>query len=328
MPIKPSPSPITSPSADISPLLAGLNASNLIITGENNVIFNSRRCTLINTDGVELGKSYNMHIIGSQYTIKVPSTDSSEIFTNNNFSTSIDYWQPSDPNNAYYVSGYCVLRYGASVNQVVQTNINQTYKMSITLDISFNRGVRVIISDSNDSSNIFLNEVLDPGLDDDYNFELKFSSKSRFIRVEFRNEEEEFYLSAINNVSLLAYNNGRSHSLYVFGEINAVDCDVSSVYQLSDKRLKDNIKPIENCLEKVLKLEAIEFDWNDKQQTYKGHDIGLVAQQVEAICPEIVETRRNGFKAIKYEKITALLVGAIKEQQEIIDEIERKLSIN
>ena len=120
----------------------------------------------------------------------------------------------------------------------------------------------------------------------------------------------------------------RDNVLYIGCE-NGLFCTGDVVaFGLSDKRLKDNIKPIENCLEKVLKLEAIEFDWNDKQQTYKGHDIGLVAQQVEAICPEIVETRRNGFKAIKYEKITALLVGAIKEQQEIIDEIERKLSIN
>jgi len=111
---------------------------------------------------------------------------------------------------------------------------------------------------------------------------------------------------------------GCDNGLFCTGDVVA--------FGLSDKRLKDNIKPIKNCLQKVLQLEAIEFDWNNKQETYTGHDIGLIAQQVEKIVPEIVETRRNGFKAIKYEKITALLVGAIKEQQAIIDSIEKRIN--
>lgn len=137
-------------------------------------------------------------------------------------------------------------------------------------------------------------------------------------------------INAKNNVHVIgdgitadqndAFYVGCDNGLFCTGDVVA--------FGLSDERLKDNIRPIENCLQKVLQLEAIEFDWNEKQETYKGHDIGLLAQQVEAICPEIVETRRNGFKAIKYEKITALLVGAIKEQQKIIDEIEKKLAIN
>lgn len=111
---------------------------------------------------------------------------------------------------------------------------------------------------------------------------------------------------------------GCDNGLFCTGDVVA--------FSLSDKNLKNNIKPIENCLEKVLSLDAIEFEWNNLQSTYKGKDIGLIAQQVEKIAPEIVETRRNGFKAIKYEKITALLVGAIKEQQAIIDSIEKRIN--
>lgn len=119
---------------------------------------------------------------------------------------------------------------------------------------------------------------------------------------------------------------GQDHAFYVGCE-NGLFCTGDVVaFSLSDKNLKDNIKPIENCLEKVLSLDAIEFEWNNLQNTYKGRDIGLIAQQVEKIAPEIVETRRNGFKAIKYEKITALLVGAIKEQQAIIDSIEKRIN--
>ena len=93
----------------------------------------------------------------------------------------------------------------------------------------------------------------------------------------------------------------------------------------SDERLKDNISLIKDPLGKVLLLDAIEFDWNSKQQAYRGHDLGLIAQQVEAVAPELVITRCDGYKAIKYEKINSLVVGAIKQQQEIIDSMKEEL---
>jgi hypothetical protein len=94
-------------------------------------------------------------------------------------------------------------------------------------------------------------------------------------------------------------------------------------YFSSDKRLKDNLKPIENSLDKVSKLSGYEFDWNDKQKTYKGHDIGVVAQEVEEVLPELVATREDGYKAVKYEKIVSLLIEAIKELKEEIEELKK-----
>jgi hypothetical protein len=104
-------------------------------------------------------------------------------------------------------------------------------------------------------------------------------------------------------------------------------------YYSSDKRLKDNIKPIENSLEKVNKLTGYEFDWNDKQDVYEGHDIGVIAQEVEEVAPEIVATREHdGYMAIKYEKLTALLINAVNElteqNKEFRSEIEVLKSIN
>ena len=96
-------------------------------------------------------------------------------------------------------------------------------------------------------------------------------------------------------------------------------------FSSSDKRLKDDITLIDEPLSKVMSLDAIEFNWNDNQSTYTGHDIGLVAQQVEEVAPEIVETRKDGYKAIKYEKVNALLVGAIQEQQKKIEFLEKRL---
>jgi hypothetical protein len=97
-------------------------------------------------------------------------------------------------------------------------------------------------------------------------------------------------------------------------------------YSSSDKRLKDNLKPISNSLEKLQKLTGYEFDWNDKQDTYEGHDVGVIAQEVEEVLPEVVATRDNGYKAVKYEKIVPLLIEAMKEQQQEINKLKEKLN--
>ena len=105
---------------------------------------------------------------------------------------------------------------------------------------------------------------------------------------------------------------------------NTIRCsgDVVAFYS-SDERLKDNIKPIKNSLEKVGQLKGYEFDWNDKQEVYEGHDVGVIAQEVEKVVPEIVETREHdGYKAVKYEKLVPLLINAINELKAEIEELK------
>ena len=92
----------------------------------------------------------------------------------------------------------------------------------------------------------------------------------------------------------------------------------------SDRELKDNIQPIENPLDKMDKIGGYTFDWNDKQDTYKGHDIGVVAQEIQSVLPEIVATRANGYLGVKYEKIVPLLIESIKELKQEINEIKEK----
>ena len=107
---------------------------------------------------------------------------------------------------------------------------------------------------------------------------------------------------------------------------NGLHCygDVVS-FAASDERLKDDISLIDNPLGKIMSLDAIEFNWNSNQETHEGHDIGLIAQQVESVAPEIVSERMDGYKGIKYEKMVPLLVGAIKEQQQTIKSLEKRL---
>ena len=93
----------------------------------------------------------------------------------------------------------------------------------------------------------------------------------------------------------------------------------------SDRRLKDNIEPISNAIDKVKSIGGYTFDWNENQYTYKGKDVGVVAQEVEDVMPEVVTTREDGYKAVKYEKLVPLLIEAIKEQQKQIDELKARL---
>ena len=111
----------------------------------------------------------------------------------------------------------------------------------------------------------------------------------------------------------------------VFGVTGNFSGDVIA-YASSDERLKDNIKPIEEPVKKTRLITGVEFDWNETLQTiYKGHDIGVIAQEIELVMPEIVTTRDDGYKAVKYEKIVALLIEAIKEQQVSIESLESRI---
>ena len=108
------------------------------------------------------------------------------------------------------------------------------------------------------------------------------------------------------------------------GEIRATG-DITAYYS-SDERLKDNITPIENSVEKLKQIKGVEFDWIEKDGVHsnEGHDIGVIAQDIEKILPELVVTRDNGYKAVKYEKIVSLLIQVNKELVERIEKLEAK----
>jgi hypothetical protein len=83
----------------------------------------------------------------------------------------------------------------------------------------------------------------------------------------------------------------------------------------SDERLKKGIKPVCGLLEKIEKLQPVEFEWNEKAaSTFKkeGHEIGLVAQDVEKVFPELVGSRKD-FKTVDYEKLVPMLVDCVKD---------------
>jgi hypothetical protein len=97
-------------------------------------------------------------------------------------------------------------------------------------------------------------------------------------------------------------------------------------YASSDIRFKNNITPITNALDKLSKIGGYTFEWNEISHKETGKkDIGVVAQEVEEILPEIVQTRSNGYKAVDYQKLTALLIESVKEQQVIINDLKTRI---
>ena len=89
---------------------------------------------------------------------------------------------------------------------------------------------------------------------------------------------------------------------------------------LSDISKKTKIRPVENALEITKQLEGVRFDWIDNNKP----SIGLIAQQVEKVLPELVETSDDGIKSVSYGNIIGVLVEAIKEQQKLIDKLMEK----
>jgi len=99
-------------------------------------------------------------------------------------------------------------------------------------------------------------------------------------------------------------------------------------YSTSDQRLKENITPIANALDKVKALTGVEFDWKEETKEvhgYEGHDVGVIAQEVQAVLPEAVRTNDSGYLSVRYEKMIALLVEANKELASRVEELEKKL---
>lgn len=104
------------------------------------------------------------------------------------------------------------------------------------------------------------------------------------------------------------------------GEIRAIN-NITAYYS-SDESLKENVKPIANALEKVLSINGVEFDWTDEYIKEHGgedgyfvrkHDVGVLAGQIAEVLPEVVVTRPDGTKAVKYDRIVSLLIEAIKD---------------
>lgn len=93
----------------------------------------------------------------------------------------------------------------------------------------------------------------------------------------------------------------------------------------SDKRFKKNIVPIHGAIDKIKSITGVYFDWDGasfpERHFNTDRQIGVIAQDVEKEIPEVVSKDENGYKYVSYDKLNAVLIQAIKEQQKQIDEL-------
>ena len=117
-------------------------------------------------------------------------------------------------------------------------------------------------------------------------------------------------------------------TLHVDGDVVAYSSTIS------DERLKDNVTTIENPLDKIKALRGVEYDWNNGNRKGK-HDLGLIAQEVESVIPDIVHEHTlpyvegeedTLYKTVDYEKMVAVLIEGMKEQQTQIDSLKSELT--
>ena len=114
---------------------------------------------------------------------------------------------------------------------------------------------------------------------------------------------------------------GINTNTQIIGTLDVTD-DITAFYT-SDQRLKDNIKPIEDPLEKILSISGNTYTWNEKSGKV-GNDVGVIAQEIQKVLPEAVKQRDNGYLAVNYEKIIPLLVEAIKDLRQEIEDLKNK----
>jgi hypothetical protein len=115
-----------------------------------------------------------------------------------------------------------------------------------------------------------------------------------------------------NQTKAIAISNSGNETVYVYGngDIHTTGTITSGggMCSCSDARLKTNVRTIGDALDSVGKLRGVRFDWKKDGQ----HSIGVIAQEVEKIYPELVTTLPDGMKAVDYGKLAGVLIEAVK----------------
>jgi hypothetical protein len=110
----------------------------------------------------------------------------------------------------------------------------------------------------------------------------------------------------------LIWGDFNTNNVVIHGGFRAIASYISS-----DQRWKKSIQPLESSLDKISNLQGVSYEWKtDEYPDFgltEGKQIGLVAQDVESVLPELVSEEKDGYKAVSYTKLTAVLVEAVKE---------------
>jgi len=112
-----------------------------------------------------------------------------------------------------------------------------------------------------------------------------------------------------------------SRMLFVNGDAGGT----TAWYNDSDERLKKNIQTIPDALDRVRAIRGVMYEWIDPENHEEGLQIGFIGQELEPVVPEVVDVDEDGFYAVQYAPVTALLVEAVKEQQAMIERQQEQI---
>ena len=131
-------------------------------------------------------------------------------------------------------------------------------------------------------------------------------------------DNNQLYVANSDTSSPLIYGEFDNALLRVNGTL-----EFTAGYAVSDKRWKKDIKPLPDALIKVKKLNGVSYLWRRDEFPEKGfaqgRQIGLIAQDVEKVLPEVVKTDSKGYKSVAYSNVVPILIEALKKQQDIIE---------
>ncbi|MBK8141186.1 MAG: tail fiber domain-containing protein [Chitinophagaceae bacterium] len=176
-----------------------------------------------------------------------------------------------------------------------KTGINMSDPVALLdikgLDGTINRHIRLEATSSSNSANIY------------YNNDLVIQNNSPGGDFYFKDD------AGTNAMSLFSTGN-----MTIAGTLT----------QNSDARLKKNIQPIQNSLQKILSIGGYQYNWKENYRD-KSLQTGLLAQQVEQQMPELVKEDKEGIKSVNYSGIIPYTVEAIKELKKENDELKAEL---
>lgn len=182
-------------------------------------------------------------------------------------------------------------------------------------DTSSNVGIRL-------TTGTALDAIIDFGDTDDGDIG-RIQYDNNTDKMHFRtNASDRLTIDSSGNINALTGN------IEASGDISGSTIRASGdiiAFNSSDERLKDNVTYIHKPIDKINQIGGYEFDWNDKQQVYSGHDVGVLAQEIEKVIPEAVKNRGSGYKGVQYDKIIPLLIEGIKELTKKTKKLEKEI---
>jgi len=183
---------------------------------------------------------------------------------------------------------------------------------SVIVDATDEEDAKLLFRDADDPTN--------------QSFEIAFNAADQDLHIRSDDNSGTDIITIRNGGSVGIGTTNPSVALHVVGSI----CYTGSIGTCSDSRYKKNITTVSSAIEKIYRLRGVRFNWRKDEYPEQKFDdksqLGLIAQEVKEVFPELVMQDDNGYYSVDYVKLTPVLVEAVKELKAENDELRAKMS--